>query len=292
MGRVPGYDLHTHTSRSDGTFTPTELVDLAVERDLAGVAITDHDTLEGLDEAAEAAGERIELVPGIEFSAEYDGASLHVLAYWIDPANDDLRTELARLTDTRFRRGEMMVEKLQELGYPIEFERVREIAGGDTIARPHVAQAMVESGIVPNEKAAFSDEFIADGGRAWVPKHALHPLDALALIAGAGGVCVLAHPGMWKGQGSVPDDLIEAMAERGMSGLEVDHPDHDQEQRARYRAIAERLDLVPTGASDCHGRRYEPVRLGCETTDADRLGELRRRGGHRARETPPGLPGA
>jgi len=276
---MPGYDLHAHTIRSDGTFTPAEVVDLALERDLAGIAITDHDTLEGLDEAAEAADGRIELVPGIEFSAEYDGASLHVLAYWIDPANDALRAELRRLTDTRFRRGELMVEKLQELGYPIEFERVRAIAGGETIARPHVAQAMVESGIVPNEKAAFSDEFIADGGRAWVPKHALHPLDALALITDAGGVCVLAHPGMWKGQGSVPDDLIEAMAEGGMAGLEVDHPDHDPEQRARYRAMAGRLDLVPTGASDCHGRRYEPVRLGSETTDADRLDELKRHAG-------------
>ena len=210
-------------------------------------------------------------MPGIEFSAEYEGASLHVLAYWIDPANEALRDELRRLTDTRFRRGELMIEKLQELGYPIEFERVREIAGGDTIARPHVAQAMVEAGIVPNEKAAFTEEFIADGGSAWVPKHALHPLDALTLIAGAGGVCVLAHPGMWKGAGSVPDELIEAMAAGGMAGLEVDHPDHDEAQRAKYRAMAERLDLVPTGASDCHGRRYDPVRLGSETTDAERV---------------------
>jgi Predicted metal-dependent phosphoesterases (PHP family) len=276
---MAGYDLHAHTNRSDGTFTPTELVDLAVERGLTGVAITDHDTLAGLDEATAAGGDRIEVVPGIEFSAEYEGASLHVLAYWIDPANEGLRAELRRLTDTRFRRGELMVEKLQELGYPIDFERVRQIAGGDTIARPHVAQAMVEAGIVPNEKAAFTEEFIADGGRAWVPKHALHPLDALTLIAGAGGVCVLAHPGMWKGAGSVPDDLIEAMAEGGMAGLEVDHPDHDETQRATYRAMAERLDLVPTGASDCHGLRYDPVRLGSETTDADRFAELRRRAG-------------
>ena len=129
---MTGYDLHVHTNRSDGTFTPTEAVELAVERGLTGIAITDHDTLAGLDEAASAAGDRIEIVPGIEFSAEYEGASLHVLAYWIDPANEALRTELTRLTDTRFRRGELMVEKLQELGYPIDFDRVREIAGGDT----------------------------------------------------------------------------------------------------------------------------------------------------------------
>jgi len=276
---MAGYDLHVHTSRSDGTFTPTEAVELAVERGLTGVAITDHDTLEGLEEAAEAAGDRIAVVPGIEFSAEYEGASLHVLAYWIDPANDDLRAELRRLTDTRFRRGQLMVEKLQELGYPIDFERVREIAGSETIARPHVAEAMFEAGIVPNEKAAFTEEFIADGGRAWVPKHALDPMDSLTLIGAAGGVCVLAHPGMWKGQGSVPDGLIEAMAECGMVGLEVDHPDHDDAQREKYRAMAERLDLVPTGASDCHGHRYDPVRLGCETTAGERFAELRRRAG-------------
>jgi predicted metal-dependent phosphoesterase TrpH len=274
---MPGYDLHAHTNRSDGTFTPAEVVDLAVERELDGVAITDHDTLDGLDEASAAADGRIEVVPGVEFSAEYDGASLHVLAYWIDPADEALAAELRRLTDTRFRRGELMVEQLQELGYPVSFDRVRAIAGGDTIARPHVAQAMVEAGIVPNEKAAFTEEFIADGGRAWVPKHALHPLDALALIDGAGGVCVLAHPGMWKGQGSVPDELIEEMAGGGMAGLEVDHPDHDEAQRARYREMADRLGLVPTGASDCHGHRYDPVRLGSETTDAARLGRLRER---------------
>jgi hypothetical protein len=276
---MAGYDLHAHTNRSDGTFTPTEVVDLAVERELTGVAITDHDTLEGLDEAAAAANGRVEVVPGIEFSAEYEGASLHVLAYWIDAEDPELRAELRRLTDTRFRRGELMVEKLQGLGYPIDFDRVRAIAGGDTIARPHVAQAMVEAGIVPNEKAAFTEEFIADGGRAWVPKHALDPLDALVLIAGAGGVCVLAHPGMWRGQESVPDELIGAMAAGGMAGLEVDHPDHDGSQRVRYREMAKRLGLVPTGASDCHGHRYDPVRLGCDTTDAERFAELRRRAG-------------
>jgi predicted metal-dependent phosphoesterase TrpH len=171
----------------------------------------------------------------------------------------------------------MMVEKLQGLGYDISFERVRELAGGGLIARPHVAKAMVEAGIVSTEKQAF-DDYISDDGIAYVPKHALDPMDALALIAGAGGVCVLAHPGMWKGNGSVPDELIESMADGGMVGLEVDHPDHDSEQRAYYGAIAERLDLVRTGASDCHGARYE-FRMGCETTDAERFAELKRRAG-------------
>jgi hypothetical protein len=282
---MPGYDLHVHTTRSDGTLAPADAVRLAAERDLEGIAMTDHDTFAGLDEGAAAATEAgIAFIPGIEFSAEYDGASLHILGYWVDPENEPVRRELTRLTDTRFRRGEMMVEKLRELGYEISFERVREIAGGDTIARPHVAAAMVEAGIVPTEKEAF-ERFISDDGIAYVPKHALAPLDALALIRAAGGACVLAHPGMWKGQGSVPDELIEQMAAGGMAGLEVEHPDHDGDQRARYRAIAQRLALVATGASDCHGERYG-TRLGCERTPVELVDELRRRAGERTAAPP------
>ncbi len=273
---MSGYDLHTHSTCSDGTATITENVKLALERALEGIAVTDHDTTEGFEEAfAAAAGTDLEIVPGIEFSAEYEGASLHVLAYWIDPADAALQAELRRLTDTRFRRGEMMVGKLQDLGYDISFERVREIAGGGLIARPHVAKAMVEAGIVPTEKEAF-ERYISDDGIAYVPKHALDPVASVDLIDGAGGVCVLAHPGMWKGQGSVPDVLIEQMAEAGMAGLEVDHPDHDTEQRAYYHDLAARLNLVATGASDCHGARYD-FRLGCETTDAERFAHLKRR---------------
>jgi 3',5'-nucleoside bisphosphate phosphatase len=276
MRRTSGSDLHTHSTFSDGTETPTRNVRLAAERGLTGIGVTDHDTFAGLEEAVTAGAEAgIEIVPGIEFSAEYDGASLHVLGYWVDPGHEPLREELRRLTDTRFRRGEMMVEKLQEAGYDISFESVRRVAGDDLIARPHVAQAMVEAGIVRTEKEAF-DRYIADGGVAYVPKHALHPVDALRLIGDAGGVCVLAHPAMWKGNGSVPDELIEEMAEGGMVGLEVDHPDHDDDVRARYREMAGRLDLVPTGSSDCHGARYD-FRLGCHSTPDELVDELRRR---------------
>jgi predicted metal-dependent phosphoesterase TrpH len=276
---MSGIDLHTHSVESDGTNTVAENVALAIERGLDGIAITDHDTTAGYAEAERAsAGSGLRIVPGIEFSAEHDGASLHVLAYWVDPANPALVEELRRLLDTRFRRGELMVEKLQELGYDVSFERVRAIAGDDLIARPHVAQAMVEAGIVSTETEAF-DRFISDGGIAYVPKHALAPIDALALIRGAGGVCVLAHPAMWKGNGSVPDELIEGMAAGGMGGLEVDHPDHDEEQRRHYRELANALDLVPTGASDCHGARYD-YRLGQETTPLELVDELQRRAGH------------
>jgi 3',5'-nucleoside bisphosphate phosphatase len=130
---------------------------------------------------------------------------------------------------------------------------------------------------VPTEKEAFTQEFIADGGRASVNKHALDPLDAVDLIVRAGGAGVLAHPGMWGAQTSVPDELIEAMASRGMQGLETDHTDHTPEQRERYRGMAERLELVWTGGSDCHGTRYDPIRMGAFTTDPDRVEGLKAR---------------
>jgi predicted metal-dependent phosphoesterase TrpH len=275
---MPGYDLHSHSNRSDGTLAPAEVMRLAASRDLTGVALTDHDTFDGLAEAAaEAQGIGLELVPGIEFSAEYDGASLHILGYWVDPDDPAIDAELLRLTATRFRRGEMIVEKLRELGFDITVERVLELAGGEAIARPHIAEAMVEAGIVADEQEAF-DRYISDDGLAYVPKHALQPSEALRLIGQAGGVCVLAHPAMWRGTDTVPDTLIEEMAEGGMVGLEVFHPDHDDEMRAKYAALAARLDLVPTSSSDCHGERFG-YRMGQERTDAETFAELKRRAG-------------
>jgi predicted metal-dependent phosphoesterase TrpH len=275
---MPGYDLHSHSNRSDGTLPPAEVMRLAAQRDLAGVALTDHDTFDGLEEASAAADELgLDFVPGIEFSAEYDAASLHILGYWVDPDDPAIEAELLRLTATRFRRGEMIVEKLRELGFDLSLERVLELAGGDAIARPHIAEAMVEAGIVANEKEAF-DRYISDDGLAYVPKHALHPMEALRLIGEAGGACVLAHPGMWRGTQTVPDELIEEMAAGGMVGLEVRHPDHDDEMRARYAAMADRLHLVPTASSDCHGARYG-FRMGEERTDAETFARLRRRAG-------------
>jgi predicted metal-dependent phosphoesterase TrpH len=277
---VPGIDLHTHTDRSDGTFAPAELVRLAADRGLDVVAVTDHDTTEGLEEALAAGSEPgVEVVPGVELSAEYEGTSIHVLCYWMDVSNPALQEELSRLRDERFRRGERMVEKLRELGLPIEFERVREIAEGGNIVRPHLAQAMVEAGHVETEQEAF-DRWIADGRPAHVPKHALDPLDALALIRDAVGLCVLAHPGMWGDETSVPEELIEAMAGAGMAGLEVDHTNQDLEQRKHYRKLADRLGLIPTGGSDCHGTRYDPIRLGtalCDPASFDALRRLARR---------------
>jgi 3',5'-nucleoside bisphosphate phosphatase len=275
---MPGIDLHTHTVYSDGTFTPRELVQLARHRGLDVVAVTDHDTTNGLVEAAAFGSEvGIEVVPGVELSTVHEGEGVHLLCYYLDPSHPGLMAELTRLRDDRFTRGERMVRRLQELGYPITFERVREIARGGNIIRPHVAQALVEAGVVPSIKDAFSDELIGSGGRAYVEKHALRPEDALDLIHRAGGACVLAHPGTWREAAPVPDEFIEELVEAGVDGIEALHPEHTPELEARYMALAEAHGLFWTGSSDCHGTLYDPVRLGMRTTPPEQFERLRSR---------------
>ena len=273
-------DLHAHTIFSDGTFRPAETVALALERGLTAVSISDHDSTEGLGEALAAAdGTGLEIVPGVEFSTVHDGRGIHVLAYWMDVEDREFQAELTRLRDDRFRRGERMIEKLQELGYPVTFERVREIAEGKNVVRPHIAQALVEAGVVPTIEDAFTPDLIKDGGRAYVEKHALDPVDALSLIKRAGGLGVIAHPGLHREGLGVPDTLIERLAEAGLDGIECAHPDHPPEAEVRYREMARRLGLVATGSSDCHGTRYDPVRLGSVTTDPQEFSRLKDRRG-------------
>ena len=275
---MPRADLHVHTLYSDGTFTPREALTLARDRGLDTVAITDHDTTAGLDEAFEAGAELgVAVIPGIEFSTVHGGEGVHVLCYYMDLEDAELNAELARLRDDRYHRGEQMVEKLQALGYPISFDRVREIAGGGTIVRPHVAQALVEAGVVPTLGDAFSEELIGNGGLAYVEKHALDPIDALRLIHAAGGVCVLAHPGTFRETKPVPPALIDELAEAGLDGIEASHPEHTPEVEASYIETAERLGLLWTGSSDCHGERYDPVRLGMRVTPDDQLERLKAR---------------
>jgi predicted metal-dependent phosphoesterase TrpH len=271
-------DLHAHTLFSDGTFTPTEMVRLALERGLTTLAVTDHDSTEGVGEAVAAAeGTGLRIVPGVELSTVHKGTGVHVLAYWTDLRDEAFQAELRRLRDERFSRGERMVRRLQELGYPVSFDRVREIATGKNIVRPHVAQALVEAGVVPTIEEAFTDELIGSGGKAYVEKHALDPVAAIDLIHDAGGLAVVAHPGLWREGLGVPDQVVERMAEGGLDGIEAAHTDHTPEAEARYRQMAERLGLPATGSSDCHGTRYDPVRLGRVTTDPDQLEKLEAR---------------
>lgn len=264
------FDLHVHSSRSDGTVAPGGLAALAARAGLAGFALTDHDTVAGWDEAAEAcAGLGLEFVPGIELSAEVGVQSVHVLGYWMDGADEDLVAECERLRGERERRARAMLDRLDALGVAVDFERVRAIAGDAPIGRPHVAAAMVEAGAVTTPDEAF-ERYLADGGPAYEPKRALDPVAAVALLRAAGGVAVLAHPGCQ----DLPETLVERMAAAGLAGVECDHPGHDPAIAAQWFAHAARLNLVPTGASDFHGDRKD-AKIGERATSAEMVDNLR-----------------
>ncbi|BEP12062.1 PHP domain-containing protein [Acidothermaceae bacterium B102] len=262
-------DLHAHSTASDGTRPPAEVMARAAAAGLDVVALTDHDTAAGWLAAAETLPAGLTLVPGAEIScaAGDPRIGLHLLAYLFDASEPELASELAALRDDRQRRATAMVDRLRELGAPVEHAVVAGLAGDGSVGRPHIAQAMVEAGVVAHAAAAFTPEWIGDGGRAWVAKHALDPVAAIALVRKAGGVTVFAHPAASRRGPVVGDDVIEAMAAAGLDGIEVDHPDHDPDDRRRLRALAASYDLLVTGSSDDHGT-FTGDRLGCETTDA------------------------
>jgi predicted metal-dependent phosphoesterase TrpH len=277
MRRQDSFDLHTHSVRSDGHNTPSEVVALAHAEGLAGVALTDHDTGDGIAEAL-AAGEElgIEVVPGTEFSAEFDGRSVHILAYWHDHTEPALAAELARLRDNRSDRARLMVERFNALDVPITFERVVEIAAGAPIGRPHLAQAVVEVGICTDEREVF-DRFLADGGPADAPKHAVDPVRAVELLRGAGGVVVLAHPALFgrrDGGEEIPIPALEAMIGAGLAGVEARHPAHDRAAMDRWSALAKRYGLEITAGSDHHGGE-RPTPVGAAVTGRETLERLR-----------------
>jgi len=263
---MPGFDLHTHSTFSDGTLEPEQVVELAATRDLTGIALTDHDTTEGVERARKAASATgLEVLLGCELSAEHHGAPVHVLGYGFDPAEPVFAARRAWIREGRVGRARRMVERLRALGANVDLDRVLELAGSGSVGRPHVAQALVEAGVVADVASAFSPEWIGTGGRAYVAKDAVSPVQAVELIRGAGGVAVLAHPSLHAGAGAVPEPVIRAMAAAGLDGLEVDHPDQGPAERARLRALAGALRLEVTGASDCHGALYG-YRLGVERT--------------------------
>lgn len=264
-------DLHAHSNASDGTDTPAELVAAAVSAGLDVVALTDHDTVAGQAEAATAvralpAGSRLTLVSGAELSCRVNGISMHLLAYLFDPAEPAFARERELVRTDRFRRGQAVVERCRALGAPISWAQVQRIAGEGSVGRPHIASALVEAGVVATVSDAFTAEWLANGGRADVPKHETDPVEAVRLVRAAGGVPVFAHPGAAKRGHTVSDQVIVDLAAAGLGGLEVDHTDHDEPTRVHLRALAAELGLFITGSSDYHGSR-KTVRLGEYTTD-------------------------
>jgi predicted metal-dependent phosphoesterase TrpH len=267
-------DLHVHSNNSDGAFPPEEVARLARDAGLDGIALTDHDSTAGYP-AARDAGERIGLrvIPGSEISAVYEGSSVHILGYFLDTENPKLVSELGAIRDDRVWRAKGMIEKLNALGVPITFEQVRAIAQGESIVRPHVAQAMVDLGVISSTVDAFTPDWILEGGRAYVEKKALTPEAAVALIGEAGGVAVIAHPVWHPKTPEGQQELIELLASLGLAGIEVDHPDHDPPTRARFRALGDRLGLVATGSSDYHGNDHGG-KIGENTTAPEVLSSL------------------
>jgi 3',5'-nucleoside bisphosphate phosphatase len=257
-------DLHSHSTASDGTDPPAEVMRRARAADLDVVALTDHDTLAGVDAARLALPPGLALEPGLELSCRLDGHSVHLLAYRVDPADAGLAEQLRAITTDRLRRGQDMVARLRELGVPISWEQVAEIAGDGVVGRPHIARAMVAASAIADPGQAFTAEWIGSGGRAYVSRYALDPAEAIRLVAGAGGVTVLAHPGAAQRGWVIGDAAVARLAEAGLGGLEVAHPDHDEQQRLRLSALAASLGLVSSGGSDDHGS-LTGHRLGCES---------------------------
>ncbi|MFG2878462.1 PHP domain-containing protein [Streptomyces sp. NPDC048337] len=269
-------DLHTHSTASDGTDTPAELVRNAAAAGLDVIALTDHDTVGGYAEAIAALPAGLTLVTGAELSCRLDGVSMHMLAYLFDPEESELARERELVRDDRTPRARTMVGKLQALGVDVTWEQVARIAGDGSVGRPHIATALVELGVVPTVSDAFTPDWLADGGRAYAEKHELDPFDAIRLVKAAGGVTVFAHPLAVKRGECVPEAAIAELAAAGLDGIEVDHMDHDTDTRARLRGMAADLGLLTTGSSDYHGSR-KTCRLGEYTTDPEIYGEITRR---------------
>lgn len=259
-------DLHTHSTASDGTDTPAELVGTARAAGLDVVALTDHDTTVGWAAAIAALPAGLTLVPGLELSCRWnppDGSrstELHLLGYLVDPVHPELATTLDRLRASRRGRAERMTERMAADGVPVRWERVAQLSAGASAGRPHIARALVEAGIVGSVDEAFAT-LLSSRSPYHEPKDDLDALAGVRLVVAAGGVPVFAHPLARTRGRVVGDDAILAMAEAGLAGLEVDHPDHTEDDRARLRSLAGSLGLLITGSSDYHGTNKR-VRVG------------------------------
>lgn len=239
-------DLHLHSTASDGQYSPSELVAMALERNLLAVAITDHDTTAGIDEALEAArGTRLEVIPGVEISCDVPHEEVHLLGYYLDHHHPALQEKLRAMRDARLQRAKGMLAKLTTLGFPLPWEVVAELAGGDSVGRPHIAGAMVKMGYVASTDEAFV-LYIDRNGPAYVERYKISPLDAVSLIKEARGLPVLAHPRR-------VTHFLPDLVERGLVGLEVYYNGYSPEDIQGLADLARKFDLIPTGGSDFHG---------------------------------------
>ncbi len=267
MGRA---DLHTHTTASDGLLTPEQLLEAAWRGGLGAIAITDHDTVEGVQEALAIGSPGLLVVMGVELSCVLAGVEIHVLGYGFDPTAVGLRTLLDERAGERRTRAAAIVERLVALGVPVSMGRIAELAGSGTIGRPHVARALVEAGHASSVGDAF-DRFLGAGQPAYVERQELAPQWAIAVIHAAGGAAVLAHPLYSPGYADFLPDLVDA----GLDGIEVVYPDHPPAIRRYLSSLAARYGLVETGGTDFHGDFGRAGKgLGETTVAVDVVGQL------------------
>lgn len=248
-------DLHTHTTYSDGLLTPTALIAYAERISLCAIAITDHDTVDGVQEAVQAA-EAIEVIPGVELSTSEGPTDIHILGYYIDPMHEGLLRKLREFRDGRYLRAQCIVEKLNQLGVPITLEQVLTKADAGCIGRPHIADVLVEDGVVSSLEKAFR-HYLGHHAPAYVPKVKISAKDAIHLIRSAGGVAVLAHPGTVR-----RDELIPSLVAVGLDGIEAIHPNHGEAVVRYYMKLAQKHDLIVTGGTDYHRPRGDRSDLG------------------------------
>ena len=272
-------DLHAHSTASDGTDSPAELMAAAAAAGLGVVAITDHDTTLGWEPALSGRPADLWVICGAEFSTvagtEGGPVSVHLLGYLFDPGHRTIVAEQARLREERLHRGMVMVRRMINNGIPISAEQVMQIADGAPVGRPHIGRALVDAGVVKSVDDAFGS-YLANSGPYYVRKADTDLPTAVAMITAAGGVSVIAHPRSRGAARALTFDSIKELADHGLGGLEVDHPDHSSGQRAELRSIAERLGLLATGSSDYHGGN-KVLRLGQETTRPETLDALVKR---------------
>lgn len=268
-------DLHTHSSASDGTDTPADLVRAAGAAGLDVVALTDHDAMSGWEDAARAADEvGITLVPGLEISTSFHHRGVHLLAYLPDPSHPPLVAALDRILAGRTARTPAIVEALRGNGIDITEDDVRREAGGSVATgRPHVADALVRLGVAPDRSQAFVD-YLNPGKPGYANRYAAPLEEMIPIVAGAGGVTVIAHPWGRRGGTVLDASALQHLRDLGLAGIEVDHQDHTPEMRARLRGIAADLDLIATGSSDHHGLGKVDHDLGVNTTDPEQYERL------------------
>jgi predicted metal-dependent phosphoesterase TrpH len=270
-------DLHVHSTASDGTLSPADIVALAESIGLTAVAITDHDTVAGLAEGL-AAARTVEVVSGIELSVQTETGSVHVLGLWLDHTDPILFHRLKELIDARIKRNEQIVARLRDLGMPIPMEEIAAIAGGTVVGRPHFAEALRRHGYVSSTEQAF-DAFLTRGKPAYVERMRLSPPEAFSLFHQVGGIAVLAHPGHIPSTPEKLERTLQRWKDEGLDGLEVYHPDHGPQYVALFREMARRVGLAESGGSDFHGSNRTGIRLGAACAPAEILSGLRARRG-------------